>query len=238
MGARLAAVVVLASGCQNSARDTPPPRPDRPCTPTIHDTAAARRGPPMFEAYRFIGASADGKRVVLVATHLGPGSGQPVGGVHVVQAGAAKEVLAKSYFNVQGSEADLPKVEQGIASEYTAELATAGVEVGAHLPKPQAWCIDPAGSIHTSTASLELRVTRSPCEQDPTHQHVHWQVCSADSARCASGGPAGCLDGQVALHDVLRAGSVDWVVVDVLTRPFPDIEFHMFQTAGGSITGS
>ena len=230
---------VIAAGCQNSARESAPVRHDQPCTPSLHAKAEARRGPPLFEAYRFLGASADGKRVALMVTHMGPGSGQPVGGAHVVEAGEPKEVLAKSYFNITGTEADLPKVEQGIANEYAGELATAGVEVGTHLPTQQAWCTDPTGTIYTANGGeLALRVTHLPCEKSPNHQNVGWQVCSKDGARCASGGPAGCIDGQVTVHDVLRAGAVDWIVVDLATKPFPDTELHLFQTGGGLITGS
>ena len=144
----MAWVVVLVAGCRSDVRDAAPVRrTDLPCTPTVHDTAEARRGPPLFEAYRFLGGSSDGKRVALMLTHMGPGSGQPVGGIHVAEAGSEKEVLGKSYFAVTGTEANLPKVERGITDEYAAELASVGVEVGKHVPEHQAWCSDAAGRI-------------------------------------------------------------------------------------------
>lgn len=240
MVVRSAWCLVLAIGCHTNAK-TPAPSPQNslPCTPAVHDGAAVRRGEPLFEGYRFLGASPDGKRVALMLTHMGPGSGQPVGGAHVIEAGAAKEVLAKSYFKIAGTEAELPQVERGIPEAFASDLAAVGVTVGEHLPVQQAWCADPAGTIYTVRgAALDLRVTRTPCENDPKHQAAAWQVCTKDGASCASGGATGCLDGQIVVHDVLRAADVDWIVVDMVTRPFPDIEFHLFQTGGAVLSGS
>lgn len=236
---RSVAVVLLVMGCQNKVRDPAPSRhTEIPCTPVIH-AAEARRGPPMFEGYRFLGASSDGKRVAFMVTHMGPGSGQPVGGAHVAEAGAEREVLAKSYFNITGTEADLPKVEQGITTEYADELAAAGVEVGKHVPAHQLWCTDSAGHIFTDAGTqLELRVSHDPCESDSKHQSVSWQVCTKGGSQCARGPKTGCIDGDATVLDLLRAGNVDWIVVDVLTKPFPDSEFHLFQVAGSTFSGS
>ena len=234
--------VAIATACGGNARDgatstSPRMRGDLPCEPRRH--AYARRGEPLFEGYRFIAGSSDGRRVALVTTHMGPGSGQPVGGVHVLEASATKEVLGKSYFQVTGAEGELPKVEQGILADYAGELAAVGVEVGRHVPAQQPWCADAAGRLHLGGArELRLDVTRAPCPDDPKHQAVAWQVCSRDGARCARGGPSGCLDGSVMVADLYRLGEIDWVVVDLATRPFPDIDFHLFQAVGGALTGS
>jgi hypothetical protein len=210
-----------------------------PCTPTIHADATKRRGPPHYEASTFLGASADGKRVAFAATHMGPGSGQPVGGVHVLEAGATKEVFAKSYFNIIGTEMDLPKVEQGIVTDYARDIAAAGVEVGKHVPAQQAWCADPAGNIYMESGTqLELRVTRAPCATNAQQQSLSWQVCTKNGLHCARGPERGCFDGEVSVRDLVRASSVDWIVVDVLTKPFPDSEFHLLQAGGARFTGS
>ena len=244
MVGRSVACVAVALGCQGNARDSAtapstvaPVRTDLPCKPQLH--AYARRGEPLFEGYRFIAGSRDGRRVALMATHMGPGSGQPVGGVHVLEAGSAKEVLGKSYFRVTGTEDDLPKVEQGIVADYASDLSAVGVEVGNHLPVQQAWCADGAGRLHLGGGSeLALHVTRTPCPDDPKHQAIAWQVCSKDGARCARGGPSGCIDGSVTVTDFYRLGEVDWVVVDVAMQPFSGADFHLFQAAGGALTGS
>lgn len=229
---------VVAAGCQGNAREPAPVRrADLPCTPTTHDTADARRGAPLFEAYKLLGASPDGKRIAVMLTHMGPGSGQPVGGVHVREAGTLKDVLAKNYFSIQGTEADLPKVEHGITTELAPDIAAAGVVVGEHVPQHQAWCSDPAGTIYTASGAYTLRVTHAACPDQPTHQGVSWQLCSKDGAHCVSGAPD-CIDGQVSVRDLVRAGDVDWVIVDLEMKPFVDQTFHLFQAAGGSLSGS
>jgi hypothetical protein len=60
---------------------------------------------------------------------------------------------------------------------------------------------------------------------------VRWQLCTRDGTHCAGAG-AECLDGDVSLRDLVSAGGTDWVLVDVLTHPFPDVDFHLFQAAG------
>jgi len=233
------AVVVLVASCQSNVRETAPAhRSDLPCSPSVHDTAETRRGAPLFEAYRILGASPDGKRVALMLTHMGPGSGQPVGGVHVFEAGTTKEVLAKNYFNIQGTEADLQKVERGITEQLAPDVATTGVEMGKHVPEHLAWCTDPSGALYTNAGKLELRVAHTPCPEYAKHEMVSWQLCSTDGAHCISGAPNGCIDAEVTVNDIVRAGNTDWVVVDLATRPFPDQVFHLFQVGGGSLSGS
>jgi hypothetical protein len=226
-------VVVL--GCQSKGLA---PRTDLPCTPSIHPSA--RRGPPLYEGYRFIAGAADGKRVAIALSHMGPGSGQPVGGAHVIEAGASEERFTRSYFDVHGSKDELPKVETGITTDYAGDLSAAGVEVGQHLPEQQAWCAAPTGAIYTANGTqLELRVSHPACEKDPTHKTVAWQLCTRDGAHCARSPAAkGCLDGEVSLHDLVRTTGTDWAVVDVATRPFPDSEFHVYEVAGAALSGS
>src|SRR5262249_53534412 len=143
------------------------------------------------------------------------------------------------YFRITGTEAELPKVEHGITDELAGDVATAGVEIGKHVPEHQAWCTDPSGTIYNASgAAFELRVTHTPCPSYAKHDSVSWQLCSKDGARCVSGAPNGCIDGQVTVHDLVRAGDVDWVVVDLLTKPFPDQEFHLFEAGGGTLSGS
>lgn len=234
---------VVVVGCQAKREAAPAPRTDLPCAPVIHPSA--RRGPPQFEGYRFIAGAADGKRVAIALSHLGPGSGQPVGGLRVVEAGATKQLLDKSYFNVRGTEADLPKVETGIATDFASELATAGVELDQHLPEHQAWCTAPDRSIYTADGrQLELRVTHAPCGKDGTRTSVSWQLCTKVGAHCvgtmgnASANPNDCLDGSVTLHDLVRTPGFDWAVADTAARPFGDSEFHLYEVAGGSLSGS
>jgi hypothetical protein len=229
---------LVVVGCQSNRRDAAPAhRTDLPCTPSVHPNV--RRGPPLFEGYRFIAGAADGRRVALALTHMGPGSGQSVGGLHVIEAGAHKEVLDKSYFKVRGTEAELSKVETGIVTDYASDLAAAGVELEQHLPEQQAWCAAPDGAIYTANgAKLELRVTHPQCETDPTHKTVAWQLCSNDAACIGGGGADECVDGTVSLHDLVRTNGTDWAVVDMAIRPFPDSEFHLYEVAGGPLSGS
>jgi len=232
-------VVVVLAGCQSNVREASPARRgDQPCSPVTHDAAETRRGAPLFEAYRVLGASDDGKRIALMLTHMGPGSGQPVGGVHVFEAGSAQEVFAKNYFQIQGTEADLSKVEHGITDELAPDVAAAGVDIGKHVPEHVAWCSDASGTIYTGDGALELRVTHTPCPNYAKHDSVSWQLCSKDGAHCIGGTPNGCIDAQVSVHDIVRAGTTDWIIVDLATRPFQDQEFHLFQTAGGALSGS
>ena len=232
-------VMVVLAGCQSTVHEASPERrSDQPCSPVTHDAAETRRGAPLFEAYRVLGASADGKRIALMLTHMGPGSGQPVGGVHVIEAGSGQEVLAKNYFPIQGGEAELPKVERGITEELAPDVAGAGVDIGAHVPAHVPWCSDASGAIYTAGGAFELRVTHTPCPTYAKHEGVSWQLCSKDGAHCIAGAPNGCIDAQVSVHDIVRAGTTDWIIVDLATRPFQDQEFHLFQTAGGSLSGS
>lgn len=229
------AVCCVVVGCQS--KGAPAPRTDLPCAPVVHPNV--RRGAPGFEGYRFIAGAADGRRVAFALSHMGPGSGQPVGGLHVAEVAANKEVLTKSYFDVHGTDADLPKVETGITTDLASDLAGAGVEVGQHVPASQPWCAAKDGAIYTANGTqLELRVRHDACEKDPTHKTVSWQLCTKDGAHCAGTAVNGCLDGEVTLRDLARAGDIDWVVVDVTTHPFPDSEFHLFQVAGSALSGS
>jgi len=227
---------VVAVGCQS--KRAPAPRTDLPCAPVVHPTA--RRGPPHYEGYRFIAGSADGKRVALALSHMGPGSGQPVGGAQVIEAGASEALFAKSYFDVHGTKDELPKVETGIATEYAADLAAAGVELEQHLPAQEAWCATPTGAIYTANGTeLELRVSHPACDKDPSHKTVAWQLCTKDGAHCAHSVAAkGCLDGEPSLHDVVHTTGTDWAVVEVVTRPFPDSEFRVYAVAGAALSGS
>ncbi|MFT3696801.1 MAG: hypothetical protein QM831_26910 [Kofleriaceae bacterium] len=222
-------VCVVVAGCQSNH---PAAKPiDAPCTPTVH--TLARRGPPQFEAFKWLGGSSDGKRVAYAVSHLGPGSGEPVGGAHVMEAGASKAVLDKSYFAVHGDESMLPKVEDGIVTDLGGEITAAGVELGANLPRSQAWCTA-GGKIYNDTGAIELKVSRAPCVQTPAKQAVSWEVCAG--TRCTRFESTACLDGEVTLLDLARSGNVDWAVVDVATKPFGDAEFHLYQVAG--ISGS
>jgi hypothetical protein len=222
-----------------SAR-TPPAAADMPCVPSLHDRAETRLPGPGFEAYRLVGGSRNGRRVAMVVTHIGPGSGAPVGGLHIAEAGAPGSVLDKRYFTAGGIAADLAGVERGLVDDNAAEIAAAGVEVGANLPVPQPWCADPAGRIFLASGrELRLEVMRPPCEDDPAHHSVAWQVCAVEGgSACVRASPRGCLDGTPTVRNLYRLGTIDWVVVDLATQPFSGIDFHLRQVAGGSLTGS
>ncbi|MFT3840745.1 MAG: hypothetical protein QM723_27390 [Myxococcaceae bacterium] len=218
--------------CLASCKREPAP-PKLPCTPSIH--AISRRGPPQFEGYRFLGGSADGKKVAFSVSDIGPGSGDTVGGARVFEAGATKPVWKKSYFAVHGTDAELSKVEEGMLTDFASELSAAGVEVGKQLPVQQAWCAGPDGVIYTAGGvALTLKPRHSPCAADPQHQTLSWQLCTLDGTRCAGSETDGCLDGEASLADLVRVGSVDWAVVDVKTFPFSGVEFHLYETAGGA----
>lgn len=210
-----------------SCRSKPPMEAPR-CTPTEHPLV--RLGPPFFEGFSWLGAAADGQRVAYAVSHLGPGSGKTVGGAHVVQAHASKELWGHSFFDVQSEDAGaLATVEEGITLTMNGELAARGIELGHDLPHPQKWCAD-GQRIITEHGALELKVSHTPCADTPTRKAVSWEVCAG--SRCTQFASTGCLDGEVTVHDAARVGDVDWVVVDVVTKPFGDLDFHLFQVAG------
>src|SRR5262245_57822855 len=212
--------VLLVVGCRGgdggpaagaaSAR-TPPAAADLPCAPTLHDKAEARLAGPGFEAYRLVGGSRDGRRVAMVVSHIGPGSGAAVGGLEVVEAGALPLVVDKNYFTAERGAAALDGVERGLLDENAAAIAAAGVEVGGNLPSPQPWCADPADRIFVASGrELRLEVTRPPCEDDPAHRTVAWAVCGVEpGSACVRGGGRGCVEGTVTVRNLYRLGGID-----------------------------
>jgi len=244
--------VLLAVGCRGgdggpsagaaSAR-TPAAAADLPCAPTVHDRAEARLAGPGFEAYRLVGGSRNGRRVAMVVSHIGPGSGAAVGGLEVVEAGAVRLVVDKNYFTAERGAAALEGVERGLLDENAAAIAAAGIELGGNLPPQQPWCADPAGRIFLASGrELRLEVTAPPCEDDPAHHTVAWAVCGVDEGgrggACVRGGARGCVEGKVTVRNLYRLGEIDWVVVELAMQPFAGVDFHVRQLAGGSFSGS
>jgi hypothetical protein len=209
--------------------------PESPCRPAVHDTQGHVE-PDNIQRYRFIGASADGRRLAVLRTHVGPGSGSPFAAVYAFEEGVAAPLWNHLAFMMDpATEELLHACEQQAVADSAADLATSGIVLDANLPAPEAWCQDGDVVFVGAAAPVRYRwgTTSQPCAGGASDPATQWSLCLEEGDACVFEEADDCDEGGLALVDVFRVGTVLWVVGARAIDVFGDGNLFYTRMTGG-----
>ena len=202
------------------------------CVPSVHQTEDSG-DPNAQQRYRIVGASADGRRIAVVYSYIGPGSGAPFAHIYGYEAGTRKLLFHLTQFAFGGSEADLAGLEEAVLKAAAGELEQAKIAALARRPEPEPWCLEGDRVRLAGDVRLTLTVSEEPCVEDTARKRPAWKLCSQADG-CAEGADESwaCISGALTVLDVYRINGRLWTVVDMRVEPFQDVEFHLRRVGG------
>ena len=186
------------------------------CAPVPHATQG-RQADLTIQRYRIVGASADGKRIAVLYSHIGPSSQDPFANVYGYEEGQNAFLFETHSFLLGGgtSEAAITTTENHALAQAGVPMQQAGIAALDATPVP--WCM--VGStivVGPQPRHLAWTGTASSLTCAPGASRVNWSTCSVGPRDHCVRGATECSSGldHATVVDVFQLQDVTWVVAE------------------------